>query len=92
MHVTSNFDLDYTDISDFTLVGDINFPPLTKHELENLATNIPEMPEVIVHTLTTKLQEINRNYPYTMPDCLKIMLTITSTKIAIIVTVVLIYA
>ena len=67
----SNFDLDY-------LVRDINIPPLTKNELENLATNIPWMAEVTVHTLSNKLQEINRNYPYTMPAWLKIML-ITST-------------
>ena len=42
----SNFDLDYPDVSDFTLVRDINIPPLTKNELEKLATNIPEMAEV----------------------------------------------
>ena len=78
-------------MSDFTLVRDINIQPLTKNELEKLATNIPEMAKVTVHTLSNKLQEINRNYPYTMPDWLKIMLTITSTIIAIIVIVVLIY-
>ena len=79
-------------MSDFTLVRDINIPPLTKNELKKLATNIPEMAEVTVHTLSTTLQEINRNYPYTMLDWLKIMLTITSTVIAIIVVVVVIYA
>ena len=30
----SNFDLDYTDVSDFTLIRDINVPPLTKDELK----------------------------------------------------------
>ena len=50
------------------------------------------MAEVTVHTLNTKLKEINRNYPYTMPDWFKIMLTVTSTIIAIIVVVVVIYA
>ena len=50
------------------------------------------MVEVMVHTLNNKLQEINRNYPYTMPDCLKIMFTITSIIIAIIVVVEVIYA
>ena len=61
-------------------------------ELQELATNIPEMAKVTVHTLSNKLQEINSNYPYTKPDWLKIMLTITSTIIAIIVIVVVIYA
>ena len=88
----SNFNPDYTDVSDFTLIRDINIPPLTKDELKELATNIPEMEEVTVHTLSNKLQDININYPYTMPDWLKIMLTITSTIIAIIVIVVVIYA
>ena len=67
-----NFDLDYTDVSDFTLVRDINIPPLTKDELERLATNITEMAEVTVHTLSNILQEINRNYPYTIPDWFKL--------------------
>ena len=86
-----NFDLDYTDLSDFTLVRDINIPP-PKDELERLAPNIPEMAEVMVHTLNNKLQKINRNYHYTMPDWLKIMLTNTSTVIDIIVVVVVIHA
>ena len=38
----TNFDLDYTDVYDFTLVRDIKIPPLTEKELENLATNIPK--------------------------------------------------
>ena len=50
-----NFDLDYTDVSDFNLVRDIKIPPLTKKELEKLVTNIPEMGEVTVHSLNTKL-------------------------------------
>ena len=50
------------------------------------------MAEVTVDTLSTTLQEINRNYPYTMPYWLKIMLSVTSTVIAIIVIVVVIYA
>ena len=87
-----NFDLDYVDVSDFTLVTDINIPPLTKDEIERLAANLPEMAEVMVHTLNSKLQTINRNYPYTMPDWLKVILTVTSTVIAIIVVVVVIYA
>ena len=55
----------------FTIVRDIKIPPLTKKELDNLATNIPKMAEVTVQSLTTKLQDINRNYPYTMPGWLK---------------------
>ena len=75
----------------FTLVRDINIPPLAKNELEKSPTNIPEMEEVTLHTLSTKLQEMNRNYPYTVPDWLTIMLTITSTIITIIVIVLSIY-
>ena len=67
----SNFDLDCTDVSYFALVKDMNIPHLTKDELERLATNIPEMAEVTVHTLSNKLQEIKSNYPYTMPGWLK---------------------
>ena len=77
-------------MSNFTLVTAINIPPLTKDE--KLATNTPEIAEMTVHTLSNTLQEINRNYPYTMPDWLKTMLTITSTVIAIIVVVVVTYA
>ena len=65
------FDLDYTDVSDFTLARDIKIPPLTEKELENLATNIPKKVEVTVQSLSTKLQEINRNYPYILPDWVK---------------------
>ena len=50
------------------------------------------MAEVTVHTFSNKLQEINSNDPYTMPDWLKIMLFKTSTIIAIIVIVVVFYA
>ena len=56
------------------LVRDINIPPLTKNELEKLSTYIAEMEEVTVHTLSTKLQDINRNYPYTVPDWLQLCL------------------
>ena len=43
----SNFNLDYMDVSDFILVRNIQIPPLTKKELENVATNTPKMAEVI---------------------------------------------
>ena len=43
------------------MLRDINITPVTKDELERLATNIPEMDEVTVHTLNNKLQEINNN-------------------------------
>ena len=62
-----------------------------KKELENLATNIPKMAEETFHTLSNKLQDINGNYPYTMQDWLKVMLTVTSTVVAIIVIAVIIY-
>ena len=86
----TNFDLDYTDISNFTLIRDIKIQPLTEKELENLAINIPKMAELTVLSLSTKLQDINGNFPYTMPDWLKIMLTVGSTVIAIIIIAVII--
>ena len=49
------------------------------------------MAEMTVQSLSIKLQYINRNYLYTMPDWLKIMFTVTSTVIAIIVIAVIIY-
>ena len=45
-----------------------------------------------VQSLSTKLQDTNKNYLYAMPDWLKIMFTITSTIISIMVIVVLICA
>ena len=49
------------------------------------------MQEVTIHSLNTKLREINRNYPWSMPDWLKIVLMITSTIIGIVFIVVMIY-
>ena len=34
---SSDFNLDYTDVSDFTLIRDINIPPLTKDELKRIS-------------------------------------------------------
>ena len=42
------------------------------------------MQEVTIHSLNIKLREINRNYPWLMPDWLKIVLMITSTIIGIV--------
>ena len=52
---------------------------------------IPLMKEVTIHSLNTKLRKINRNYPWAMPDCLKIVLMITSTIIGIVSIVIIIY-
>ena len=75
----------------FTLVRDIQILPLTKKEFENLFTKIPKIAEVTVQSLSTKLKNINKNYPYTIPDRLKIMLTVTSTVTIIIVVAIIIY-
>ena len=42
------------------------------------------MKEVMIHSLNTKLRTINRNYSWSMPDWLKIVLMITSTIIGIV--------
>ena len=49
------------------------------------------MVEVTVQSLSTKFHDINRNYSYTMPAWLKVMLTVTSTVIAISIIAVIIY-
>ena len=69
----------------------MQFPNLTTDELTKLATELPEMQEVSIHLLNTKLREIDRNYPWSMPDWLKIVLMITSTIIGIVFIVVMIY-
>ena len=69
----------------------MQIPNLTTDELTKLVTEIPEMQEVTIHSLNAKLREINRNYPRSMPDWLKIVLTITSTIIGIVFVVVMIY-
>ena len=49
------------------------------------------MKQVMIHFLNTKLRKINRNYPWSMPDWLKIILMITSTIIDIVFIVIMIY-
>ena len=51
----------------------------------------PKIEEVTIHSLNTKLRKIKRNYPWSMPDWLKIVLMITSTIIGIVFVVIIIY-
>ena len=69
----------------------MQIPNITTDELTKLGTEIPEMWEVTIHSLHTKFREISRNYPWSMPDWLKIVPMITSTIIGIIFIVVMIY-
>ena len=78
----TNFSLEYKDIHDFALIKGLQIPNLTTDELTKLATEIPEMQKATIHSVKTKVREINRNYPWWMPDWLKIVLMITSTIIA----------
>ena len=87
----TNFTLEYKDLYDFALIRGLQIPNLTTDELTKLATEIPEMQEVTIHSLNSKLREINRNYPWSMPDWLKVLLTITSTIKGIVYIVVRIY-
>ena len=73
----TNFTLEYKDVYDFALIISLQIPNLTMDEATKLATKIPEMQEVTIHCLNTELREINRNYPWSMPDWLKIELMIT---------------
>ena len=69
----------------------MQIPNPTTNELTKLATEIPKMQEVTLHSLNAKLKEINSNYPWSMPDWLKIGLTITSTIVGVVFMVVMIY-
>ena len=58
----TNFTLKYKDIYDFALIKGLQITNLTTDELTELATEIPKMQEVTIHSLNTKLKEINKNY------------------------------
>ena len=73
------------------LIKGLQIPNLTTNELTKLATEIPEMQEVTIYSLNTKHREINRNYPWLMPDWLKKVLTIMSTFIGTVFVIVIIY-
>ena len=49
------------------------------------------MKDVTIHSLNAKLRKINKNYPWSMPDWLKIILTITSSIIGIVFIVIMLY-
>ena len=85
----TNFTLEDKDVYDFALIKGLQIPNLTTDELTKLAIEMPEIQEVTIHSLKTKLKEINRNYPWLMPDWLKIVLTVTSTIIGIVFVVVI---
>ena len=87
----TNFTLEYKDIYDFALIKGLQIPNLTTDELTNIATEILKMQEVTIHSLNTTLREINRNYPWLMPDWMKIVLMVTSTIIGIVFMVIVIY-
>ena len=87
----TNFTLEYKDIYDVALIKDLQIPILTTDTVTKLATEIPEMQEVTIHSLDIKYIEINRNYSWLMPDWLKIVLMVTSTIIGIVFVVVIIY-
>ena len=63
--------LEYKDVYDIALIRGLQIPNCTTDELTKLPPKIPKMQEVIIHSLNTKLRKINRNYPWSMPDCLK---------------------
>ena len=87
----TNSTLEYNDIYDFALIKRLQIPNLTTNELTKLAMKIPKMKEGTIHSLNINLRKINRNYPWSMPDWLKIVLMITSTIIGIVFVVVMIY-
>ena len=80
----TNFTLENNSIYHFALIKGLQIPNLTTDELTKLATAIPEMQEVTIHSLNTTLREINRYYPWFMPDWMNIVLTFISTIIGIL--------
>ena len=60
----TNFTLEYKDIYDFALIKGLQTLNLTTDEVTKLATEIPKMNEVTIHSLNTKLRKVNRNYPW----------------------------
>ena len=56
----TNFTLEYKDIYDFALIRGLQIPNHTTDELTKLATEIPEMQEVTIYSLNTKLRENNK--------------------------------
>ena len=87
----TNFTLENKDVYDFALIIGLQIPNLTTDELTKLATEIPEMKEGTIHSLNIKLWKINRNYPWSMPYWLKIVLIISSTIIGRVFIVIMIY-
>ena len=87
----TNVTLEYKDIYDFALIKRLQISSLTTNKLSKLATEIPKMKEVMIHSLNAKLRKINKTYPWSMQDWLKIILTITSTVIGIVFIVIMIY-
>ena len=87
----TNFTLEYKDIYDFALIKKLQIPNFTTDKLTKLTTELPEMKDVMIHSLKPKLRKINNNYPWSMLDWLKIMLTITSTIIGIVFIAIMIY-
>ena len=49
------------------------------------------MKDVMMHSLNAKLRKINKNYPWSMPNWLNIILMIASTIIGIVLIVIMIY-
>ena len=84
------FTLEYKDVCDFSIIKGLQIHNLTTDELTKLAMEIPKM-KVMIHSLNTKLRNRNRNYPWPMPNWLKIVLMITSTIIGIVFIVTMIY-
>ena len=51
------FTLEYKDIYDFALIKKLQIPNLTTDELTKLPTELPEMEDVTIHYLNTKLRK-----------------------------------
>ena len=69
------FTLNYTQIRDFHLIQQILPHHLTNSELAVIDKNIPEVKHHSIPVMRQKLHQIITNYPYVLPEYLKILLT-----------------
>ena len=79
------FTLNYTQIQDFHLIQQILPHHLTNSELAVIDKNILEVKHHSILVMRQKLQKIITDYPYVLPEYLKILLTGLGTVLVIVI-------
>ena len=88
---SENFHLQYDEITDFRALKYLDIHKLTEAEIDKLAKHLPEVSAITSPILKEEIAKINTNYPYMLPDWLKMILTIMGTLISIIIVVTILY-